>query len=308
MLSQVPFECPAYLLGKATSSQPVAIAVAGADGELALASVRLAHEAGLIIPTLVGGEARIRALADNMQWDIGDFRILPADNEHQCAAIAVALASRGEVATLMKGQVHTDTLMRAVLDRETGLRTGRRLSHLFHMTIPAREGSLLITDAAVNVAPNITTKLDIIRNAVDVLHALDVARPKVAVLSATEQVTPAMPSSLEAAEITERAAAGEIVDADVYGPLAMDIALSPAAAAVKDIAHPVAGHADIVLVPNIETGNAVYKALVYLMSACPAGLVMGARAPIILTSRADPPEARLASVALATIVARNQDG
>ena len=309
MLSQTPFECPAELLAKATGPQPVAVAVAGADSEVALQSTRLAVAAGLIIPTLVGQEATIRSIADDIQWDITEYRIHAADSELACATAAVSLASRGAVDTLMKGQVHTDTLMRAVLDRESGLRTDRRLSHIFYMTIPGRVGALSITDAAVNVAPNLTTKLDIIRNAVEVLHALGENKPKVAVLSATEQTSAAMPSSIEAAEVTARAQPGqssEVTGAEVFGPLAMDNALSPAAAALKGIEHPVAGHADILLVPNIETGNAVYKAMVYLLSACSAGLVMGARVPIILTSRADPPEARLASIALATIVARHR--
>jgi len=195
--------------------------------------------------------------------------------------------------------------MRAVFNRDTGLRVGRRISHVFHMTIPERTGSLLITDAAVNVSPDVATKLDIIRNAVDVLHALGNTKPKVAILSATEQANESVPSSIAAAEVS-RLAGDQISDALIDGPLAFDNAMSPEAAAIKGIDSPVAGQADMLLVPNIETGNALYKSMVFLMSATAAGIVVGARVPVILTSRADAPEARLASAALAAIVSQYQ--
>jgi phosphate acetyltransferase len=269
------------------------MAVAGAGGKLALESARRATEAGLIEPCLVGDRDAIVAIAGTIGWDLSGLRVVPAGDEAKAAETAVALARGGEVAALMKGQIHTDALMRAVVARATGLRGDRRISHVFHMTIPGREGELLISDAAINVRPDPATRIDIIANAVEVLHALGNPEPKVAVLSATETPIPAMPSSVEAAEIRRRAAQGEVSGAVVDGPFALDVAISLEASAVKGVDSPVAGRADVLLVPNIETGNSLYKAMVHYMSATAAGVVMGARVPIVLTSRADPPEARL---------------
>jgi phosphate acetyltransferase len=283
------------------------MAVAGAGGKLALESARRATEAGLIEPCLVGDRDAIVAIAGTIGWDLSGLRVVPAGDEAKAAETAVALARGGEVAALMKGQIHTDALMRAVVARATGLRGDRRISHVFHMTIPGREGELLISDAAINVRPDPATRIDIIANAVEVLHALGNPEPKVAVLSATETPIPAMPSSVEAAEIRRRAAQGEVSGAVVDGPFALDVAISLEASAVKGVDSPVAGRADVLLVPNIETGNSLYKAMVHYMSATAAGVVMGARVPIVLTSRADPPEARLTAVALAAIVAAHQD-
>jgi phosphate acetyltransferase len=306
VLSPLPFASPGHVIAKATAATPTPTAVAGAGGRLALESARRAAEAGLIEPCLVGDPDAITAAAGGIGWDLAPYRLVPAADETKAAETAVALARGNEVAALMKGQVHTDALMRAVVDRETGLRAGRRMSHIFYMTAPDRQGALTITDAAVNVAPAAAAKVDIINNAVDLLHALGTPEPRVAVLSATDTPIPAMPSSLEAAEVVRRAAQGEVVGAVVDGPFALDLAISPEAATVKGVDSPVAGRADILLVPNIETGNALFKAMVYFMSATAAGLVMGAKVPIILTSRADPPEARLTAAALAAIVARHQ--
>ena len=305
MLSQKPFVCPPELLKKAQTSRPLATAVAGAASPLPMESARRSAEAGLIEPILVGNQKSIGAIAEEMSWDVSNLRIISADGETVAAETAVALARSGEAAAVMKGQVHTDVLMRAVFNRDTGLRVGRRISHVFHMTIPERTGSLLITDAAVNVSHDVATKLDIIRNAVDVLHALGNTKPKVAILSATEQANESVPSSIAAAEVS-RLAGDQISDALIDGPLAFDNAMSPEAAAIKGIDSPVAGQADLLLVPNIETGNTLYKSMVFLMSATAAGIVVGARVPVILTSRADPPEARLASAALAAIVSQYQ--
>lgn len=303
MLSRTPFVCPPHLLSRARTGQPVPTALAGAAGQLALESARQAADAGLIDPTLVGERDAIRAAADAIGWNIGDLRLVAADDEAKAAETAVALARGGEVAALMKGHIHTDVLMRAVFDRSLGLRTGRRISHAFHMSVPERNGAVVITDAAVNVAPDVGIRIDIASNAVGLLHALGQNEPKVAILSATELPLRAMPTSLEAAEIVRRAAQGEIAGAVVDGPFALDAAISPEAVEIKGIDSPVAGRADILLVPNIETGNALFKAMVYYLSATAAGLVLGARVPITLTSRADPPEARLAATALAAIVA-----
>ena len=302
MLSPLPFEHPEALLDQVGRSTPVPVAVAGADAEVALESAKRANDAGLILPFLVGDQGRIRKLADSLGWTLGETPVIHAESEGDAVGQAVALARQGEVAALKKGQVHTDSLMRAVVSRDHGLRTASRISHVFHMTAPDREGSLLITDAAVNVAPDVETKLHLIANALMLCRALGRDAPRVAVLSATESASAAMPSSLEAAEVAKRAA-DRFPTAFFHGPLALDGAVSPEAAKIKGLTGPVAGQADLLLVPNIETGNAVFKAMVYFMSATAAGLVLGARVPIVLTSRADPPEARLAATALAALVA-----
>ncbi len=302
MLSPDAYECPPELLERARHGRTVRMAVVGAGDPLSLESARLACEAGLIEPYLIGDEARVRSGADTLGWPIDAFPIVSARDEHEAASIATALAREGTVGALMKGHVHTDALMRAVVNRETGLRTGRRLSHAFYMTVPRRPGALVITDAAINVEPDPDQLVDIARNAVRLMHALGQDEPKVAVLSATEQPSPGMPSSVRAAEVAKRAAAGAIVGALVAGPMALDSAVSPRSATIKGLRDPVAGKAEVLVVPNIETGNALFKAMVYLMSATAAGVVLGARVPIVLTSRADPPEARLASAALAAVV------
>ncbi len=301
MLSSLPFEVPRDLLDRAVSREVKTMAIAGAESALALESARMAYEAGLIEPLLVGDADGIRFAAQKIGWDIGGFALIAARDEEDTAGKAVALARSGEAGALMKGGIHTEALMRAVVSRDTGLRGEGRMSHLFRMGFPGSDRSLLVTDAALNVAPDVEVRLAIARNAVGLAHHLGMARPRVAVLSAVETASQSMPSSLEAAEIEERAMAGEVEDALVAGPLSFDLAVSPEAAAVKGVDDGVAGSADILVVPNIETGNALFKAMVYLRSATAAGIVLGARVPIVLTSRADPPEARLAAAALAVI-------
>ncbi len=303
MLSRRPFQCPPALLARARSAQPVRTAIANAGADLPLESTRLAVDSGLMEPVLVGDRDAIAAAADRIGWDIGDFEIVEASDEASAGMTAAKLCGDGAADALMKGHIHTDAFVRGILSRESGLRTGRRLTHVFHMTVPDDDKALLITDAAINVAPDIETRLQAAANAVDLAIALGIETPKVAVLSASEEATETMPSTLDAAEITARAVS-EIPNASVFGPLAFDNAVSPEAAALKGIDHPVAGHADILLVPTIETGNALFKMMVYFMSACAAGIVMGAKVPAILTSRADPPEARLASAAIASILAQ----
>jgi len=281
------------------------MAIVGADHEVALKSALICHRAGLIEPVLIGKAGKIKTLLNASNCDAAGLQVINAENEEQCAKIAVRLAATGEVSALMKGQIHTDTLLRAVLNKQTGLTTGARLSHVFHMTVPGFDKPLLITDAAINIAPDIETKLHIIRNAVSLAHCLGIMHPKVAMLSASENIIKAMPSSTQAAEVVKRAQSGEIKGATVGGPFAFDNAVSPQAARMKNIEHCVAGNADIVVVPNIETGNALFKMMVYFMSACAAGIVMGAQVPIVLTSRADPPEARLAAAAIAAIISGN---
>lgn len=303
MLSNLPFKIPPYLLERTRGIKPIRVAVAGAGHPLALESARQAANAGLINPVLIGDRETIVATATDIGWDISDFEIVDVDSEDQTSAAAVALAKSGEVTALMKGHIHTDSLIKAAVNRDNGLRTGRRLSHIFHMTVPNSDRVLFITDGAVNVAPDTAAKIDIINNAVKIAHALGNAEPRVAILSGTESIIPSLPSSVDAAKVTKRASNGEVVGAIVEGPLAFDNALSPEAAAMKGLSGPVAGNTDILVVPNIETGNSLFKMMVYFMSGLAAGVVMGAKVPIVLTSRADPPEARFAATAIAAIIA-----
>ena len=308
MLSKTPFEIPAYLLELGKGLGPIPMAVAGAGHPVVMESARQAADAGLIDPVLVGDAEAIGAIAADMGWDVSGHRVIAADGEDGACGIAAALASGGEAAALMKGHVHSDAIMRAVLKRDANLRTDRRASHVFHMTVPGRDRVLFITDAAMNVAPDADAKLDIIQNAVDAAQALGNAEPRVALLSASEIATESMPSSTEAAELARRAGDGAIQGALVDGPLAFDNAVSREAAELKGIGGPVAGRADILVAPNIETGNGLAKMMVYFMSGLAAGVLMGTRVPIALTSRADPPEARIAAAAFAAIVAAEDQG
>ena len=270
-----------------------------------LGAVEAARE-GLIEPVLVGPEARIRRAAAEAGVDLGAMRIVPTEHSHAAAAAAVALARAGEVEALMKGALHTDELMHAVVARETGLRTARRVSHVFAMDVPTYPRPLFITDAAVNIYPTLEDKRDIVQNAIDLAHALGIAAPRVAILSALETVYPKIASTIEAAALCKMAERGQIRGAVVDGPMAFDLAVSGEAAATKGFVSPVAGCADILVVPDLEAGNMLAKQLEYLAEAQVAGIVLGARVPIILTSRADGPLARLASCALAALLARHQ--
>lgn len=304
MLSKVPFEFPGYLSKLCSGLSPLPMAVAGAGHPLVMDSVRRAAEMGFVEPVLVGDADEIAAVAREMGWDISAFRLVPADGEAHATETAAALARGGEVGALMKGHIHTDTLMRGILTRSAGLRTDRRVSHIFHMTIPGRDRVIHITDAAVNVHPGVAEKLDILLNAVELALSLGMAEPKVAMLSGAETVNPAMPSSVEADEVVRLANNGAVKGAIVDGPFGFDNAVSPEAARIKGMDGPVAGQADILVVPNLEAGNFLFKQMVYFMSATAAGIVMGAKVPVVLTSRADPPEARLAAAAIASIIGR----
>lgn len=302
MLSRKPFVCPASLLARVAGRTPVRTAVAAAAAPLPLASARQAKDFGLLEPVLVGDRATVERLAREIGWDLADVAIEDVEGEDAAADRAAQIVGAGEADILMKGHVHTDVFIRSILKRANGLRGDSRLTHNFHMTVPDSAAELIIADAAVNVRPDIETRKHIIRNAAALARSLGRAQPRIALLSGTEEARESMPSSIEAAELT-RWAERELPNALVYGPLAFDNAVSPEAAAVKGIDHPVAGNADVLIVPNIETGNALFKMMVYFMSACAAGLLSGTRAPIILTSRADPPEARLAAAAIAAIQA-----
>ena len=301
MLSTAAIKCPEYLLRRAQQLPAVATAVVNAQTRLVLESVRLMVEEKLIEPILVGNPRVIEMIAREMAWNIADIRCVPANDEVSAASVAVALVRQGDAQLLMKGHVHTDHLLRAVLDRNNGLRTKKHLSHVFHMTVPGSDRAICITDAVINILPGIEEKIAIARNAVSLCHALGNPVPKVALLSGTEQITPTMLSSVEAATVARKAANGSITDAIIDGPLGFDGAVSQEAANLKGIDSPVAGIADVLLVPNLESGNFLFKQMVYFMSATAAGLVLGAKVPVILTSRADPAQSRLASAAIAAI-------
>ncbi len=267
-------------------------------------SVAGAHEAakaGLIDPVLVGPQARI-AKALDLAGIAGAMPIIATEHSHAAAARAVAMGRAGEVAALMKGSLHTDELMGAAV-AEDGLRTARRMSHVFVMDVPAYDRLLLISDAAINIGPDLDCKRDIVQNAIDLAHALGITAPRVAILSAVETVSARIPSTVDAAALCKMADRGQIIGGRLDGPLAFDNAISPEAAQQKGIVSDVAGRADILIVPDLEAGNMLAKQLSYFSGADSAGIVMGARCPIALTSRADPIEARLASAALVSLVA-----
>ena len=261
------------------------------------------RDEGLLDPLLVGPEAKIRAVAAAAGLSLDGLTIEPVEHSHAAAARAVELAVAGKVAALMKGSLHTDELLGAVVHPNSGLRTERRISHVYAMDVPAYGKPLIVTDAAINIQPTLEHKRDICQNAVDLLLTLGIAEPLVAVLAAVETVNAAMPSTLDAAALTVMASRGQIVGARVDGPLAFDNAINLEAARTKGIVSPVAGQADILLVPDLEAGNMLAKQLIYFGGADAAGLVLGARVPIILTSRSDSLKVRIASAALAKLVA-----
>lgn len=292
------------LMNQALSLQPAAVAVVNAGSILPMQSAMLAQQKGLVEPVLVGDTDAIQRCAETLSWDISGLRICGAGDETEAGDAAAVLARDGEVAFLLKGDIHSDTLLRAVLKKEHGLRTVNRLSHAFHMSIPGRDKPLLITDAAMNVAPDVATRVAITRNAIDLMHALGCDSPAVAVLSAIEYVTPSMPSSADAAAVAaEFAGAGNAI---VSGPLSLDVALSAEAASLKGMTDTVAGCADVLVVPTIETGNALFKSLVHFSSAIAAGIVLGAKVPVALTSRGDSIDSRLASLALCAVYAQSR--
>jgi phosphate acetyltransferase len=261
---------------------------------------------GIIAPILVGPKKKILAAAAAANVDVGPYEMIDAEHSHDAAAKAVALIREGRAEMLMKGSLHTDELLGAVVQRDTGLRTARRLSHCFIMDVPNHPNVLIITDAAINIFPTLADKVDILQNAIDLAHALRIEKPKVAILSAMETVNPKLGSTIEAAALCKMADRGQITGAVLDGPLALDNAISPEAARIKGIAGPVAGLADILLVPDLEAGNMLAKSLSFMAGADSAGIVLGARVPITLTSRADSVQSRLASCAVAALVAHRR--
>lgn len=294
------------LLRMAEAQPPLRTAVVHPVDALSLTGAVEAARRGLIEPILIGPMARVRAAAETAGLDLHGLAIVDVEHSHQAAARACELASRGEVAAIMKGALHTDELLEAAVAAQSGLRTERRMSHVFVLDVPTYPRPLLVSDAALNIAPDLASKRDIVQNAIDCAHAMDIPNPKVAILSAVETVNPRMVSTLDAAALCKMADRGQIVGGVLDGPLAFDNAISVEAAEVKGIRSPVAGRADILIVPDIESGNMLAKQLFYLSNAQSAGIVMGARVPIILTSRSDPEASRLASCALAILVAQHK--
>ena len=282
---------------------PVLTAVAHPCDATSLQSAVEAQRLGLIRPLLFGPEARVRRTAAAAGIDLADLPITDTPHSHASAEAAVAAVRRGEAAALMKGSLHTDELMGAVVARETGLRTARRISHCYVMDVPGHPEPLIISDAAVNIAPTLAEKADIVQNAIELAQALRFPEVRVAILSATESVNPKLPGTVEAAALCKMADRGQITGGLIDGPLALDNAISPEAAATKGIRSPVAGRANVLIVPDLEAGNMLAKSLSFLAGADAAGIVLGAKVPIILTSRADSELTRLASCAVAVLVA-----
>ncbi|MEE9388645.1 MAG: phosphate acyltransferase [Paracoccaceae bacterium] len=300
-LSDQTPSCPPALLAKAKLQSPPRVAIANAGAPLPMQAAHDATNAGIMTPIFIGNTEKIAHEAAALNWDISGFQVTPADGETAAASTAAGLCGAGGADVLMKGDLHTDVFLKGALSRDAGLRTGARLVHVFHISPPDGSRPILISDAAVNVAPDIQTRRNATRAVVDLLHQLGTEQPRVAFLSATEVPIASVPNSLEARALSVWAKS-EIPNAHFSGPLALDLILSPDAARIKGLTDdPVAGHADAIIVPDITTGNALFKALVYLAGGCAAGLVIGAKVPILLTSRADPAAARLASAALAAI-------
>lgn len=262
-----------------------------------------AYRLGLIEPILVAPPRRLQDTAARAGVDIKGLQVIPTEHSHESAEKAVALVREAKAEALMKGSLHTDELMAAVVSRNTGIRTNRRISHCFIMDVPGYAAPLIITDAAVNIAPTLEDKVDIVQNAIDLAHAIGMDQVRVAILSATETVNPKVPSTIEAAALCKMADRGQITGGVLDGPLALDNAIDPQAAAIKHIVSPVAGHANVLVVPDLEAGNMLAKSLSFLAGAECAGVVLGARVPIILTSRADSVTTRLASCAVASLMA-----
>jgi phosphate acetyltransferase len=308
LITDTPHAKYRRLIESARAHEPVTTAVAHPCDQNSLEAVADAAKAGLIKPVLVGPKAKIVAVAREFSLDIAAHECVDAPHSHAAAAAAVALVREGRAEALMKGSLHTDELMGEAVKRDTGIRTARRISHCFVLDVPTYDEPLIISDAAVNIAPALDEKVDIVQNAIDFAHALGFPEVRVAVLSAMETVNPKVISTLEAAALVKMADRGQIIGATLDGPLAFDNAVSLGAAQIKKIRSEVAGRANVLIVPDLEAGNILYKSLVHLAKADVAGLVLGAKVPIILTSRADSVMARLASCAVAVLVASARRG
>ena len=300
MLSNKEIICPNNLLKIARDKGPTKAVIVNAGKKVAILSTKQAVEANLITPIFVGDKTSIQEIAKEINWDITKYEIIHERIENNTAPIAAKLASEGKVKIIVKGHIHTDVLMKAVLKRDLNLIGKKRLSHIWHMTLQKDDKPFIITDGALNVLPKLETKMHILKNSIDFAKRIGISRPKVSVLSATEEVLDSMPSSKDAQELTKRAKA-EGIEADVFGPMAFDNSVSEKAAQIKGIKNVVAGKTDILLVPNVEAGNGLVKMMIFFMGACAAGVVLGGKVPVVITSRADDTQARLASIAAAVV-------
>ena len=300
MLSNKEIVCPNNLLDYAHQKKGVKAGIVNAGKPLPMLSVQDAVKENLIDPIFIGDKKEIIKCAEDLKWDISKFEIIDEPVENNTAAIAAKLASQNKIRIIVKGHIHTDILMKEVLKREYDLLGKTRLSHIWHMTIGKNDKPLIITDGALNVQPNVKTKMHILKNVINFSNRIGIERPKIAVLSATEEVLDSVPSSKDAAEIT-KLAKEENLDADVFGPLAFDNCVSKKSAAIKGIKNEVAGIADVLLVPSVETGNSLVKMMIYFCGACAAGVVVGGKVPVVITSRSDEAQARLASIAAAVV-------
>jgi len=300
MLSSKEIICPEKLLQLAKTKGPVKVVIVNAGKAVSVESTKQAFDEGLIEPVFIGDKKLIEKLASEIKWDISKFEIIDEPVENNTAPIAAKMASEGKIKIIVKGHIHTDVLMKAVLKRDLNLIGKKRLSHVWHMTLEKNDKPFIITDGALNVLPKLETKMHILKNSVDFAKRIGISKPKVSVLSATEEVLESVPSSIDAKELSERAKA-EGIDAEVFGPMAFDNSVSEKAAHIKGIKNSVAGKADILLVPSVETGNGLVKMMIYFMGACAAGVVVGGKVPVVITSRADSAPARIASIAAAIV-------
>ena len=300
MLSNKKIVCPNNLINRAKKIGSVNAVIVNAGEILPMESAHKAVQNNLINPIFIGNETEIKKHAQKLNWDISKYEIIDEKDENSTASVAAKLAGEGKVKIIVKGHIHTEVLIKAVLKRDLNLIGKKRLSHVWHMTLDADDKPFIITDGVLNVLPKLEVKMHILRNAVNFANKIGIARPKVSVLSATEEILKSVPSSIEAQTITKRAKE-ENINADIFGPLAFDNSVSKKAAAIKKIKNEVAGSANILLVPNVETGNALVKMMIYFMGACAAGVVIGGKVPVVITSRADDSEARLASIAAAIV-------
>ena len=300
MLTNKEIVCPNNLLDVALKKKNVKAAIVNAGKPLPMLSVQDAVNKNLIEPIFIGNKKEIFNCAEQLKWNISKYEIIDEPIENNTAAVAAKLASKDKIQIIVKGHIHTDVLMKEVLKREYNLLGKTRVSHIWHMTTTNNDKPLIITDGALNVLPNIKTKMHILKNVINFSNRIGIERPKIAVLSATEEVLESVQSSLDAKEITDLAKK-ENLNADVFGPLAFDNSISKKSAAIKGIQNAVAGQADVLLVPNIETGNGLVKMMMYFMGACAAGVVVGGKVPVVITSRSDEAQARLASIAAAVV-------
>ena len=303
MLTNKKIIVPTNIINLAKKTLSVPVGIVCAHHESAMISAKQAYELSLIEPIFIGHKQSIIEEANKLNWNIDRFQIFEENNDQDSAVIGAKLASKNKIKVLIKGNLHTDILMRVYLKKEYSLIEGKRLSHIWHMTLDQNDKPLFITDGALNVSPRLDVKMHILKNAIEFAKQVGISKPRVAILSGTEDPIESMPSSMEAKEIMDKSKI-ENIDAYVHGPLGFDNAISPKAAQIKKIQNEVAGKADILLVPNLETGNSLSKIMVYFLGACAAGIIVGGKVPIVVTSRADCAASRLASIAAAIIAAQ----